>query len=165
MAGYGNDGGFTAWLAGEGLTLPGGAPAAAVLRQRGSRYIDATYGSRFSGWPTGGIDQERAWPRSGACACAYGTAIADDLIPDAVVKASYMAAYQEASAPGSLSGSAISGLSLVKSERVEGAVSVEYAVSDKTDVAAASRIILPDVEGMLAPFLQAEAAGMGLWVV
>jgi hypothetical protein len=163
MAGYGDDTAFAAWLTEEGLTLPGGAPAPAVLRQRGSRYIDATYGDRFVGEPTDGIDQDRAWPRSGAV--VHGVSIADDVVPNAVIEASFLAAFQEATSPGSLSGGAVSGTALVKRERVEGAVEVEYAVSEKTDLAAASRVILPAVEGILAPFLAAEATGFGIWSV
>jgi hypothetical protein len=155
MAGYGADDGFTAWLAGEGLTLPGDAPAVAVLRQRGSRYIDATYGSRFSGSPTGGIDQERAWPRSGAC--AYGVSIADDVIPDAVVEASYFAAFQEAKSPGSLS-AAVAGSKQVKRQKVEG-IEREFFESGSGDAVDDARLKLTDVEGLLAPFLTADAAG------
>ena len=66
MAGYGDDDGFQAFLTANGYTLPDGAPAAAVLRQRGSVYVDGTYSLRFSGSPTGGAAQEREWPRTGA---------------------------------------------------------------------------------------------------
>lgn len=100
MAGYGDDAGFTSWLAENGYVLPAGAPDKAVLRQRGSTYIDGTYGERFPGLPTGGLEQERAWPRTGAT--IYGSALASDLIPQRVVEASYFAAYFEATAPGSL---------------------------------------------------------------
>lgn len=171
MAGYGDDAGFTAWLAGEGYTLPPGSPAAAVLRQRGSRFIDATYGARFVGRPTGGITQERAWPRIGAVAgpaIAYGsqvTPIPEDLVPAAVIEASYHAAWQEANAPGSLSGSVVSGAGLVKREKVDGAVEVEYAVSENTDLSSASRVVVPMVDGILAPFLIPSAPILGILAV
>jgi hypothetical protein len=54
MAGYGNDEGFATWLAENGHTLPDGAPLPAVLRQRGSVYIDGHYGMRFAGEKAGG---------------------------------------------------------------------------------------------------------------
>jgi hypothetical protein len=38
---------FAAYLADAGLSLPVGAPLPAVLRQRGSDYLDATYGARL----------------------------------------------------------------------------------------------------------------------
>lgn len=72
MAGYGDDAGFEAWLTENGYTLPGGAPSGEVLRNRGAGYIDGVYGARFSGIPTGGLAQERAWPRAGAYGDAFG---------------------------------------------------------------------------------------------
>ena len=163
MAGYGSDQAFEAWLEENGHELPANAPDPAVLRQRGSAYIDGTYGERFAGQPTGGIEQERAWPRTGAT--IYGQLLVSSVIPQRVVNASYMAAYLEATSPGSLTGSIVSGASLVKRERVEGAVEVEYAVSDKTDIAEASRAIVPAIEGLLAPLLCPATSGVGVWVV
>lgn len=148
MAGYGDDAGFTAYATAAGYTVPAGTIAAA--RQRGSTYIDGAFGSRFSGTPTGGIDQERAWPRTGAT--AFGTSLADNLIPTRVINASYEAALLELQSPGSLS-AVISGTSLVKRERVEGAVEVEYAVSEKLDLYAAAMPVVTIIEGMLAPLL------------
>lgn len=40
MAGYGDDGGFNIWLTENGHTLPADAPMEAVLRNRGTEYID-----------------------------------------------------------------------------------------------------------------------------
>jgi len=71
MAGYGTDVDLKSYWDEAGYTYASDAPFGA-LRQRGSTYIDATYGERFPGEPTGGIDQERAWPRSGAT--VYGSA-------------------------------------------------------------------------------------------
>src|SRR5690606_23617861 len=107
------------------------------------------YGSRFSGIPTGGFAQERQWPRTGAY--AYGQPIPDDVIPDAVIKASYAAAWQEASEPGSLSvvGSAATA---IKRERVEGAVEVEYQTNSGGWSAESLSPVLTAVEGLLAPF-------------
>lgn len=163
MAGYGDDAGFTTWTAANGYTLPPGAPSAAVLRQRGSTYVDGTYGARFSGTPTGGFAQERAWPRTGAC--AYGTPIGDSVIPAAVVDASYHAAFQEANEPGSLTvvGSAAS---RVKRERVEGAVEVEYQTAAAgSDWADEITPVMSVIEGLLAPFLRLAAVGIGIAVV
>lgn len=117
MAGYGDDSGFQTWLTENGYTLPGGSLSAEVLRNRGAGYIDAVYGARFSGILIGGFAQERAWPRTGAY--AFGQPIGDGIIPDAVIKASDAAAWQEASSPGSLSGVG-SAATAVKREKVEG---------------------------------------------
>lgn len=156
MAGYGTDEAFTAWLAANGYSLPDGAAAAAVLRQRGSTYIDGLYGPRFGGVPTDGFAQERAWPRTGAY--AYGSLIGSGVVPEAVVQASYHAAYAEAVSPGSLSVSGSEG-ARVKREKVEGAVEVEYQTSGAFSAASLTPIITA-VEGLLAPFLTAAAPGI-----
>lgn len=149
MAGYGTDAGFTAWLAANGYTNTSSL-APAVLRERGSAYLDGHYGDRFTGTPTDGIAQERAWPRTNAF--AYGVAIDSTSIPSAVVNASYAAAWAEASAPGSLSvvGSAASA---VKREKVEGAVEVEYHSQSGAWTAESLVPVLTVVEGLLRPFL------------
>ncbi|GGF24368.1 hypothetical protein GCM10011321_14690 [Youhaiella tibetensis] len=150
MAGYGDDAGFNAWVSANGYTLPESAPAAAVLRERGSAYIDGAYGMRFAGAPTGGFEQERAWPRTGAS--AYGQAIGDAVVPSLVVAASYVAAWQEASTPGSLSAFG-SPATAVKREKVEGAVEVEYQGNSGVWSAVNLAPVLTAVEGLLAPFL------------
>ena len=96
---YGTDEGFTAWLSGQGLSLPVGAPAVAVLRQIGSSYVDAAYGARLAcSRKTGGFTQELQWPRTGHV--INGETVPDDLIPQAWIDASYRAAYLTAVAPG-----------------------------------------------------------------
>lgn len=153
MAGYGDDGGFDVWLAANGRTVPESGPSSAVLRQRGADYLDALYGARFTGSPTGGLDQERAWPRSGAT--AWGQEIADDVIPPAVIRASYVAAWHEANNLGALS-VAVSASGAVKREKVD-VIEVEYfgggasAVDDAT-------LRLSEIEGLLAPFMRAVGA-------
>ena len=88
-----------------------------MLRNRGAGYIDAVYGARFSGIPTGGFAQEPAWPRTGAY--AHGQLIGDGIIPDAVIKGQLCRSRQEATWPGSMSvvGSAATA---VRREKVEG---------------------------------------------
>lgn len=147
MAGYGTDQGFTTWMADNGLPMPLSAPTPAVLRQRGSQYLDGVYGSRFSGAPTGGFEQERAWPRVGAC--AHGQAIPSDIVPVAIEHASYHAAYQEAVSPGCLS-VATSTSGAVKREKVD-TLEVEY-VAGSGDAIADAMVRISAVEGLLAPF-------------
>jgi hypothetical protein len=99
MAAYGTDEGFEAWLAGQGLSLPVGAPAVAVLRQIGSSYVDSAYSWRLScSRKTGGFTQELQWPRTGHV--INGETVPDDLIPQAWIDASYRAAYLTAVTPG-----------------------------------------------------------------
>ena len=148
MAVYGTDEGLTAWLAANGYTMPERATQPAILRQRGSSYVDGLYGPRFGGYPTAGFEQERAWPRSSAYfGCSQ---IPTDLIPRAVIEASYAAAYYEAINPGGLS-AAVTAAGAVKRERVEGAVDVEYFPGSGSALENAT-VVLSSVEGLLAPF-------------
>jgi hypothetical protein len=144
---FGADAGFTAYLVANGLTLPAGAPAPAVLRQRGSAYINGLYGPDFSGVPTDGFAQEDSWPRVGAE--AYGQAIPSDMIPVAVINASYAAGYQEAVSPGSLS-IAASGSKSVKRKKID-VIETEF-FEGSGDALKDSTIRLQVVEGLLAPF-------------
>jgi hypothetical protein len=111
------------------------------------------YEIRFSGLRTGGFAQERAWPRTGA-ATYYGEAIPADVIPVAIVNASYEAAFLELTNPGSLS-PVVTGTSTVKQEKI-GELEVEYAASSSTSVAdmvAMATPVVTVIEGMLWPFL------------
>lgn len=164
MAGYGDDIAFAEWLQANGYSPPDGAPTAAVLRQRGAVYVDGTYGLRFPGAPAGGAAQEREWPRTGATD-RYGNAIDPAIVPARVIEASYFAAYQEASEPGSLSVAGTIG-SRVKREKVEGAVEVEYQASGSNiNLATELTPILTTVEGILSPLLATSILNPGVMVV
>ena len=166
MAGYGTDGAFATWATANGYALPDGAPSVAVLRQRGSAYLDALYGAkvnapRFSGQPTGGFAQERAWPRTGAE--AYGAAIPSDIVPVAIEQASYFAAWHEANNPGSLSASATQAGAL-KRKKID-TIEKEY-FEGSGDAAADATVRLSLVDGILAPYLrQVNGPCLGLWAV
>lgn len=149
MAGYGSDEGFAEFLLSNGHTLPDGPLSSAVLRQRGSAYVDGVYGSRFPGVPTDGVAQERAWPRTGAT--AYGSEIASDTIPTAVVQASYAAALYEAENPGGLSVAATAA-GAIKRKKVD-VIEKEY-FEGSGDAVADATVRLSVVEGLLAPFFR-----------
>lgn len=153
MAGYGTDQRFSDWLDERGLTLSTGpnAKTPAQLRQIGSDYVDGTYGNRFSGYPTGGVTQERAWPRTNAITTSC-QAIPADVIPLAVVNASYAAAYQQAVAPGSLT-STTGSEGAIKREKV-GQLEVEYAGASSSASITTTAPILSTVDGLLAPYLR-----------
>lgn len=161
MAGYGDDDGFAAWLTTNGHTLPDGALSASVLRQRGSAYVDGLYGPRARGVPTGGYAQELAWPRTGAT--AYGSAIPDDAIPNAWVEASYAAAYQEATQPGSLS-VVVTPAQQIKRRKV-GSIEREFFEA-KGGALEAATPLLSAIEGLVAAYIApAEGAALGLWAL
>ncbi len=158
MAGYGDDAGFSAWLVDNGYTLPAEAPEPAVLRNRGANVIDSLYGSRFVGEPTGGFAQERAWPRTGAY--ALGQAIPDDLVPDAVIKASYHAALGAIESTGE--STSIGAADVIKRDKV-GDSETEFA-----DLTSAFKwgddVPISLLDGLLAPFLRV-SLGFGLWSI
>lgn len=163
MAGYGDDTAFTEWLTDNGFSLPAGAPTPAALRQRGSVHVDA---HDFPGVPTGGYTQERAWPRTGAT--AYNDTIPDDVIPVAIVHASYAAGYFEAQNPGALTtkSTAVDAQIKRKKERVEG------VVEEETEYFAASSgapgdgaVTVPMVEDLLAPFVLGEEPTVSLGIL
>lgn len=166
MAGYGDDAGFESWMAENGHAFPEGAASSAVLRQRGSVYLDGLYGSpladrRFSGVPTDGVTQDRAWPRTGAK--AFGSAIAEDLIPTAIINASYAAAFYEAENPGGLSVIATDS-GAVKREKV-GPIETEYFGGSDGALAAATPMML-SVDGLVAPYLVPNStSGPYIWAI
>jgi hypothetical protein len=147
MAGYGDDSGFEAWAEANGYEVPS-SPDVAVLRQRGSAYIDGLYGPRFSGSPTGGYAQERAWPRTGAQ--AYDTDIGSSVIPAAVVEASYFAAYADGTKPGSLQATYTPGTTKVLTE-VKG---IKWEVIGDPSKPGSMVPVISAVEGLLARFLK-----------
>lgn len=164
MAGYGSDAGLADYLAANGLVLPAGAPSPAILRQRASDYIDGLYEARFTGARTDPLNQERAWPRTGAVAGIV--AVPADVIPKAVERAAYAAAVHEGQNDGALSAAA-SHSGAIKRERVEGAVDTEY-FEGSGDVVADATVRLSSVEGPLSPFLKSEetaGVSLGLWAV
>jgi hypothetical protein len=161
VAGYGTDELFEAWLSANGFTLPETAPAPAILRQRGSDYVDGLYGASLPGEPTAGIDQERAFPRIGAT--AYRKPIPDDAIPLRWIHASYAAAWYEANNPGGLQVSATAS-GAVKREKID-VIETEY-FAGSGDVAADATVRLSAVEGLVAPFLiQSAASGPAIWAI
>lgn len=148
MPGYGDDAGFSAYMSANGYTVPAGSIPAA--RARGSLYIDGAYADRFPGDPTGGIEQDRSWPRTGAVDRA-GHPIAPDAVPTRVIQASYEAALLELQSPGSLSALA------TESERIKrmkaGSVELEYADNASMSAVIGAIPMSTRIEGLLAPLI------------
>lgn len=165
MAGYGSDGEFATWLTGQGLTLPPGAPAPAVLRQRGGDYLDATYEPMLQcSRRASGFSQERAWPRIGHM--VNGEVV--DGVPQPWVLASYRAAWLEASSPGWASGS-INPNRIVKRQKVDVIEREFFGPADVAEGAAAGVLGNVDdkIHGMVS-LLLCPAVGdkaLGLWAV
>lgn len=150
---YGDDQGFSDYLASMGYALPVGAPSPAILRARGSAYIDAAYEGVWTGQRTGGVMQADGWPRSGArIGCI--TSIADDVVPLAVVNAAYRAAWLEASSPGTLSPSPVVG-ARVKRQKVD-VIEREFFDNGKAEFGAAGGFVDPEIDGAMRAFICAE---------
>lgn len=160
MAGYGTDQLFADWLANNGYSAATGDLTVAQLRQRGSDYIDALYEASLPGYRSSGLDQERAWPRTGAV--AYGQPIAGDAIPANWIRASYHAALHESANPGSLAVAA-SAAGAVKREKID-VIETEY-FAGSGDAAKDATVRLSAVEGLVAPFLVRIAPGLGVWSI
>lgn len=163
MAAYGSDEAFAAWLDEQGYALPGSAPSPAVLRARGSAYVDG-YEAYWTGYRTGGVMQELGWPRTAATVnCTVH--IPDDAIPPAVINASYRAAWLEAETPGILAGSSAGLGQRVKRERVEGAVEVEYFDDGKATSGGGLTFVDSIIDSALRAFICDDKAGAFMWTL
>lgn len=151
---YGSDDGFQAWLDSNGYVLPNGSPSIVVLRQRGSTYLTALYGSRFVGQPLNGVSQVDAWPRT----------VYDGAIPAAVIEASYQAAWYEANNIGGLVAGG-SSAKQVKRQKVEGLEREFFGPSEGQDYAASLTPLISTVDGLLAPYLVSASACLGMWSI
>lgn len=158
MSGYGNDNGLTDYLTGLGLSLPSGAPSAAVLRQIGSSYVDAAYEPRLQcSRRSGGFAQERAWPREGHKVNRQD--VPDDLIPQAWVDASYHAAYLQATNPGWATGGRDPSR-VTKREKVDVLEREFFGPSDSVASNAAPGFnVDPLIDGMVSVWLCPEGRG------
>lgn len=162
MAAYGTDQGFTDWLSEQGYTLPEAAPAPAVLRARGSAYVDG-YEKFWTGTRAGGVMQELAWPRTGALMnCTIG--IADDAIPPAVVNASYRAAWLEAETPGVLIGAVAAPGTRVKRQKVD-VIEREFFDDGKPTVGGGPAFIDSQIDGMLSAFICDRKGAAFMWTL
>jgi hypothetical protein len=160
VAAYGSDEGFTAYLAEQGYTLPAGAPSPAVLRARGSAYVDG-YEAFWTGYRTGGVMQELAWPRT-AATIGCTIAIADDVIPPAVVAAAYRAAWLEAMTTGILTGSVVTTGKRVKRQKVD-VIEREFFDDGKAAVGSGPAFIDSIIDGALRQFICEATGGAFMW--
>ncbi|MBB3234434.1 DnaT-like ssDNA-binding protein [Phyllobacterium endophyticum] len=161
MAAYGTKEAFLQYAEDHGYVISGGTTDAQIVAAmlRGSLFIDR-YEPKFSGTRTGGFDQERAWPRTGAVTY-YGQAIPSDVVPQALIKASYEASFLELINPGILS-PVVTGNSVTKREKV-GELEVEYAVSGNSSSAeavAAATPVVTMIEGLLWQFMRVRIPGI-----
>jgi hypothetical protein len=157
---YGSDEGFQAWLAVQGYELPAGAPSSAILRARGSAYVDG-YEVYWTGHRTGGVMQELGWPRS--CATINCTiVIPNDVIPPAVVNAAYRAAWLEAVTPGILAGPVATPGKRVKRQKVD-VIEREFFDDGKAKLGSGPSFIDSMIDGALRQFICDTTGGAFMW--
>lgn len=148
---YGTDQGFQDWLTANGYALPVGAPSPAVLRLRGSTYLDATYEPLWTG-TRADYDQDLGWPRHGAVIdCSLP--IPNNVVPKAVVNAAYRAAYLEGTTSGILNGTAVRVGERVKRKKVD---VIEKEFFDDGTASAGSgggAFIDPAIDGAMRSFI------------
>lgn len=163
---YGTEDGLIEYAEEKGVTIPdlGANDSIDGALLRGSMYIDAVYGYRFSGMPVDGIDQDRYWPAEDA-EDIYGNAIPSDVVPKRVVQATYEAALLELQNPGSLA------VLTSENERIRsikaGSVAIEYAQSAAFDNISGAYPMYTTIEGLLYPLIGGSAAAQlpGILVV
>lgn len=137
------------YAAAHGLPFLVGSPesdAEAALR-RATTWLDANYRQRFSGRRRNGRGQALEWPRVGA-SDAEDNEIADDEVPDEIVKACIEAAIRELATPGALSPD-VTPNSVIASASVSGAVSVTYASGKGVDGQRPVSTVIDDILGSL----------------
>lgn len=148
MAYYGTADGLTAYADGVGMTMPAGNAAAALTRASG--WLDGRYGRRFPGARAGGFSQERAWPRTGATT-AEGFEVPANVVPPAIVAATYEAALRELAGPGSLSPDYLASDAVTKFKA--GSVELTFATPDASLGAGAAQPVFTVIDEMLADLL------------
>jgi hypothetical protein len=133
--------GNTAWAAADDADLT-------IALLRGSEYVDGRFRSAFPGLKTGGRDQVREWPRTGATD-ASNYAIASDAEPVEVEYATYEAALRELATPGSLLPD-VTPSNQIKRERIEGIIDTEYVTPSG---ASAARPVIAVIDAIMAPLI------------
>ena len=160
---YGTDTGLEDWLASIGATDFPGTADLTVARVNGSNYIDAVYGARFKGVPTGGVEQLDAWPRTGVR--VYGQMIPSDTGPVGIVAAAYRAAYLIATGQITIGATAEVG-SRIKRQKVDGAAEREFFAERAPDIGRIGVQLDPIIDGLMAPYLIPVSEGLqGIWAI
>lgn len=150
-----------AYAASRGLSFPVlPLDAAESALRRATTWIDGQFGSRFSGVKSAGRAQQLAWPRRGATD-ADGFEIADDEIPDEIIRACAESAIRELAEAGSLSPD-VRPNEIIASAAVSGAVSVTYASSEGIDGQRPIATVIDDIlAGLIGKRAKPGAAVIG----
>lgn len=138
---------ISAYATAHGLTFATSPSAAGEAAARvAAQWIDARYGSRFSGYKTNGRAQSRAWPRTAAYDAEW-LLLDSAEIPQEIKDAHAEAAIREFAAPGTLAPDLERGGG-IRSLRA-GSVAIEYASN------AAAGTTFSTIDGLLVGLLGA----------
>lgn len=121
-----------------------------------SEWLDNYYSTLWVGYPTGGFEQVREWPRTDATVDVFPAyTFATDAIPDRVKHATYEAAYRELVSAGSLYKDYTP--PKFRNVQVDGAVSVTHnlSVNGAFDV----QMEIPAVKALMKPLLDVTSGG------
>ena len=116
-----------------------------------SEWLDNAYDKIWFGYAVGGYTQERKWPRASAMTTSTPVYVfREDETPEAVLQATYEAAFREATKPGCLL------LAFTpqkyKSASISGAIDVEYVVpNDASEIQTQMPIIGLLMEPLIDP--------------
>lgn len=148
---YGTAAGFAAYHEERGRTVPTtwDDPLIEAALLVASEWLDNAYDAIWVGYATGGYAQERRWPREVAYTTTFPSEIiADTVTPDAVLKATYEAAWREATTQGALSKDFSP--AKYKSVNISGALSVDYIIpSNPSDI----QVKIPIIGSLMTPLI------------
>lgn len=163
MAAYGTDVGFEDWLESMGFELPADAPDVAILRARGSAYLDGVYESLWCGHRVDGAMQELGWPRIGAFMNCI-TPIPADAIPPAVINAAYRAGWLIANNASAFDVTSTTGQRVSK-EKVD-VLEVGYFDDGPTEIGGGKVAALDGaIDGSMSAFVCEDEGMYGIWSV
>lgn len=154
---YGTVAEFEAYLSTMGLPAPSDPALAAPFLAQATAYINAVYGPKFCGSPTGGFEQIDAFPRTGVV--VYGQEVPPDVIPLAIKRASFRAAHL-ISTGKALVFSSTAG-PRIKRQKVDGVAEREFFDDGLVQIGNSSAVIDTEIDGLLQPFLCVEDTGAG----
>ncbi|MBN8189540.1 hypothetical protein JF540_22910 [Salipiger thiooxidans] len=137
----------TTYAIAYGKAFSGTTDALEAALRRATRWIDATYRSRFPGYRTDGRAQALEWPRTDATD-ASGEEIAVDEIPVEIENATVEAAVRELATPGSLSPDVVPG----QTKTLTAVGSLRWTPTGQGG-ADAQKPVVAVVDGILAPLI------------
>lgn len=154
---------LAAWAANVTTAITGTTVEQQAALIRASAWVDATFGRRFPGARAHGRSQGLAWPRSGATD-ADGEAIAVNVIPVEILRATAEAALRDLASPGALAPDIVplstSGGTVKKQRKWMDGIGGSETEYTEGSASGPSQPVFPVIDGILAPLLGSSGGGM-----